>query len=251
MVSIEAVRKVHDFNSLLALCRNELDWDIDPDYEFDELAFEWQADELKLSESSAIRLRDGVVRQLQPFPDIKDQPWGIFFVEFNDQKISLTTLRQVLRTLVPKRRGASPDHKTWHNENLLFICATKDYQRFTFAHFRGQIANRAVLSTLGWERGDTHVRTLCEFNLPALRFPANPDDREAWLKEWRKAFDVEAVTDKFFDDYRKVFTDVEAEAQKTIMETEACRLYTQRLFNRLMFIYFIQKKGSSRNREKR
>src|SRR5439155_14116048 len=66
---------------------------------------------------------------------------------------------------------------------------------------------------------------------------------EGWLKRWRTAFDVEAVTDKFFKDYHKVFVAVEEEVKATINDDEPARLYTQRLFNRLMFIYFIQKKG--------
>ncbi len=87
------------------------------------------------------------------------------------------------------------------------------------------------------------MRTLCQFNLPALRYPTNPTDSENWLKQWRAAFDVEAVTDKFFAEYREVFTEVEDALDKKIPEVEARRMFTQRLFNRLMFLYFIQKKG--------
>ena len=54
---------------------------------------------------------------------------------------------------------------------------------------------------------------------------------------------MEAVTDKFFADYQRVFAQVE-DAVEGIpeAETEQRRLYTQRLFNRLMFLRFIEKK---------
>jgi hypothetical protein len=234
-----AVRNVTDYPSLMTLFAEELEWDIDPARSQDEVTFDWTSDELKLLESSAQRLKDGLVRQLR-FKGAQP-PLGVFFVEFNDDRIYRTALRQVLRGLVPKRRR-EPNLPAWQHDNLLFICTTRDYQRFTFAHFRGQQANRAVLATFSWERGDTHIRTLCQFNLPALAWPHDPSDVEAWLKQWRGAFDVEAVTDNFFKSYHSVFNTAETEVRKSIGEPETARLYTQRLFNRLMFLYFIQKK---------
>lgn len=57
-----------------------------------------------------------------------------------------------------------------------------------------------------------------------------------------EAFNVEPVTDEFFREYARVFEEVE-NAIGGIENGERKRLYTQRLFNRLMFIAFIQKKG--------
>src|SRR5207245_1741214 len=57
-----------------------------------------------------------------------------------------------------------------------------------------------------------------------------------------EAFDVEAVTQRFFEQYRQVFERVEASNQG-IADANRKRMFTQRLFNRLMFIAFIQKKG--------
>ncbi len=53
---------------------------------------------------------------------------------------------------------------------------------------------------------------------------------------------MEAVTKRFFVEYRAVFEKVEASV-KGVPNRETRRLYTQRLFNRLMFLYFIQRKG--------
>lgn len=233
-----AVRSVDSFESLLALLRAELGWPLPDRRDFDELTFGWSANELKVSESAAQRLQDGTVYQLRNFHP--QQPWGIFLVIFNEPRISITSLRQVLRGLVPNRRQAS-HLPGWHHENLLFICTTRDYDRFTFAHFRGEKAQRAVLTTFGWDRGETAIRTLCEFNLKALHFPDDPKQDKKWLEEWRKAFDVEKVTKEFFKTYRQVFEHVESLV--TGVEGETKRLFVQKLFNRLMFVRFLQKKG--------
>ncbi|AFZ51944.1 Eco57I restriction-modification methylase domain-containing protein [Dactylococcopsis salina] len=58
-----------------------------------------------------------------------------------------------------------------------------------------------------------------------------------------EAFDVEQVTQKFFKAYREVFEQVETLIEPTLTDQEQRRIFTQKLFNRLMFIAFIQKKG--------
>ena len=57
------------------------------------------------------------------------------------------------------------------------------------------------------------------------------------------AFDVEPVTKEFFTEYRRIFEEVEEAITGFGRDKDRKRLYTQRLFNRLMFIAFIQKKG--------
>ncbi len=235
-----AVRNVKDLNTLVELLTSELHWEIEPG-PLEDITFEWSADELRVSESSAKRLNDGSVFQLRPSPSVTNPPWGIFFVRFADEKIYRGVLRQVLRGLVKKKKPTS-DVPAWNHENLLFICATKDFEQFTFAHFHGQKAENAVLSTFGWQRGDTHIRTLCEFNLESLKWPRDEKDVAAWLKKWSGAFDVERVTDEFFRRYNDLFTGVEKEVKQAIKDERKARLFTQKLFNRLMFVYFIQKK---------
>jgi type I restriction-modification system DNA methylase subunit len=55
------------------------------------------------------------------------------------------------------------------------------------------------------------------------------------------AFDVEAVTRDFFATYRTVFEQVEKLV--TGLRGEEERLFTQRLFNRLLFLIFLERKG--------
>ncbi len=59
-----------------------------------------------------------------------------------------------------------------------------------------------------------------------------------------KAFDVEAVTKQFFEEYKRVFDSVIASVKGFgPTEDEAKKLFVQTLFNRLMFIYFLSRKG--------
>ena len=244
------IRHIRDFDSLLDFFRDKLDWPIPEDVELEDVAFPWSPEDLDLDEPTEERIVD--CKQLPPFPPIQftllgegTQPWGIFFLQFNSESVYRTALRRVLRGLV-ERRERDPNLPAWEHDQLLFICTTTDFQRFAFAHFAAN-ANwrRSVLSIFSWEHGDTHIRTLCEYNLPALAFPSDGfSDNETWLNAWKEAFDVEIVTDKFFADYQRVFAQVEAAVEGIPEnELETRRLWTQRLFNRLMFLRFIEKKG--------
>lgn len=56
------------------------------------------------------------------------------------------------------------------------------------------------------------------------------------------AYDVEPVTKEFFTTYRAVFERV-MEMVQGVPDAEDRRLFCQALFNRLMFLYFLQRKG--------
>ena len=250
-ITPDDIQNIRDFETLLDFLRNKLGWRIPEDVELEDVAFPWSAEDLDLDEPTEERIVD--CKQLSPFPPAElslglieeTQPWGIFFLQFNSESVYRTALRRVLRGLV-ERRDQDASLPAWEHDQLLFICTTADFQRFAFAHFSAnENWRRSVLSIFSWEQGDTHIRTLCEYNLPALTFPYEGfSDDQVWLKAWQDAFDVEAVTDKFFADYQRVFAQVE-DAVEGVPEndTEARRLYTQRLFNRLMFLRFIEKKG--------
>ncbi len=81
--------------------------------------------------------------------------------------------------------------------------------------------------------------------------PLLTSENSPTVEEIEKAFSIEVVTDAFFEGYKVVFENVEFMLTRSIPDTksndkeaqEKRRLFTQRLFNRLMFIYFLQKKG--------
>ena len=57
-----------------------------------------------------------------------------------------------------------------------------------------------------------------------------------------RAFDVEPVTSRFFAEYSRVFERVE-HSVTGFASVEDRHLFVQTLFNRLMFVYFLQRKG--------
>ena len=177
-IMLNDIHSIYDSDTLSNFLREKLDWPIPEGVELEDIAFPWSPEELDLDEPTEGRIVD--CQQLPPFPTDQlelgffegTQPWGIFFVQFKSESIYRTALRRVLRGLVEKR-DRDPSLPVWNHDQLLFICTTADFQRFAFAHFAStENWRRAVLSIFSWEQGDTHIRTLCEHNLPALAFPA-------------------------------------------------------------------------------
>jgi len=236
-VSEHSVRAIRDLPSLLQFLERDLLWKLPSNPTLEEATFEWSASELRLNEATQSKLGGGSILQLRPMTP--DQPWGIFIVNFTDGQVYKTALRQVLRGLVPKRRRDS-NLPAWRHENLLFICTTKE-REFTFAHFRGEKPERAKLVRFSWSP-DEPIRTLCEFNLPALRMPEDPSNRSEWIEGWTKAFDVEKVTEQFFNNYRIVFDHLQKLLYKQSKDKQWAHDYALQFLNRLMFLYFIQKK---------
>ncbi len=229
------LRSVSDRDSFFAFLADEsggLGWtDVSPDTTFD-----YTADELALGESSGQRIHS--IQQIQNIS--ANQPFGVFLIEFTSGK-SLETLplRAVLRGLSESRRDALLN--AWNTGDLIFFC-TADYKEFSVAHFRGSSHTRATISVFGWKHGGTALQTLCKHNLPCLRKPEDLSNANAWREQWVAAWDVEAATKRFYREFKRVF--LEAEDSITgIASVGKKRLYTLRLFNRLMFIHFLGKKG--------
>ena len=229
-ITEERVQRIHDEASLFDFLGQELGWPVasTPDtYPFD-------ADELGLTEEETKQIKQ--IRQIAPFE--QNQPWGIFLVEFHGKKVYQGALRRVLRGLSETRRDRDASLPAWKAANLLFIC-TPNFKEFSFARFEGQTHTKATLSVFGWDEHESGLRTLCEYNLPALRYPHAGTTGADWLAHWATAWNVERVTERFYEEYKKVFDQVEGMITGVAGDK---RLFTQRLFNRLMFIQFLSKK---------
>ena len=161
------IQKVHNFESLVDFLRDTLYWPIpDEGLEFEEITYDWSAEDLELDADTQARIIS--CRQL-PLYDLEfdlsavsrksnantqtyqlqlfdcnslesQQPWGIFFIEFADDvelDACRTLLRRVLRGLVDGR-----NHNVWlpfwDYDRLLFICTTANFQDIGFACFRGK-----------------------------------------------------------------------------------------------------------------
>jgi hypothetical protein len=236
----ERLRSIKTFVELVKYLRDELEWPIESD-QMDELTFDWSADDLRVSESKTRHLEAGIIRQLRPL--VQNQPWGIFFVEFADDKVHRTALREILRGLVPKRRR-EPNLPAWQHEDLLFICTTMDCERFTFVHFRGEKAQKARLASFGWQRESPYLRTLCEFNLPKLRWPEDPGNADQWRSSWASAFDKEPLTKEFFRRFDDALERVKGDLEN-LQKMPSAEAYSraQMLLERLLFLYFLKNRG--------
>jgi len=239
-IPVERIRQIRSFPSLVKFLRDELDWPIQ-DCEPDDLTFDWSADTLRVADCHTKALSGGLIRQLRPMT--AKQLWGIFLVEFNDDRIHRGLLREILRGLVANRRR-DPHLPAWQHDNLLFICATRDYDRITFAHFRGEKMQKARLAMFGWQRESPFIRTLCEFNLPALHWPDDPSDSAGWLRQWSTAFDKEPLTREFFKRFDKSLEAIKTDLEQ-LQKLPSAEAYSraQLLLERLLFLYFLQNRG--------
>jgi len=115
---------------------------------------------------------------------------------------------------------------------------------FVWARDRG--GKRVELRTLPYEQA-TPARTTLE-RLAALAFRFDEFDQfggvapTTVLERLNTAFDVELVTKQFFATYRRCFEQAEQLIQG-FADANARRLFVQKLFNRLMFIVFLERKG--------
>ena len=161
------IQKIHDFESLAGFLRDSLNWPIpDEGLDFEEITYDWSAEDLELDADTQARIVG--CRQLQLFdlefdlsavdPELgadaqahqqllielsvleERQPWGIFFIQFeNDVELDAcrTLLRRVLRGLVD-----GPNHSAslpfWKHDKLLFICTTTNFRNIGFTCFRGK-----------------------------------------------------------------------------------------------------------------
>jgi predicted helicase len=190
----ERLRAIKTFPQLVVYLRDELGWEVSSD-DFEELTFEYSAEELGLDSKSAAKVKE--IRRLRPL--VTNQPWGIFFVNFEPKRLPVVALRRVLRALVTKKRAsANPSERpAWAMGDLLFISSygEADHRDISFAHFveSQEKGDLPTLKVLGWDDEDTGLRLrdvhtrLREF----LLWPEDAKDTKKWRERWSKAFLLE------------------------------------------------------------
>src|SRR5262245_10872201 len=99
---LERLRGIKTLPQLTAYLRDELDWPIENGDE-DAITFDYEAAELGLDESTAVRIRE--IKQLRPLSG--NQPWGIFFINFEKKRLPVVVMRRILRALVFKKRDSA------------------------------------------------------------------------------------------------------------------------------------------------
>jgi predicted RNase H-like HicB family nuclease len=170
------------------------------------------------------------VRQM--LRDAANEPQDIQILEgFNLTDLDPETLKAFRQRFVSRE----PDHPWLGLDDKNLLIQLGGWQRDRITEKEG--LTLAGLLMFGQLRTATERISLLD--LERISPTAAPLDIQTVHDE---AFDVEAVTQEFFKEYRRTFEKVEGLIQG-IGGDERKRLFTQKLFNRLMFIAFIEKKG--------
>lgn len=166
-----------------------LDWPIGfGDFEIpDDILYDFTAADLNLKPGEFAKIRS--LRQLPPLET--DQPWGIFLVEFETRRFSITALRKILSRLVPSRRN-SLFHPVWRSKDLLFLCfwgsgADRTVCLARFAEEPGAISSVRTIHCAPATEDPAHLLRFAN-RLAPLHWPASGTSADAWHKGWNQAF---------------------------------------------------------------
>jgi hypothetical protein len=120
-----------------------------------------------------------------------NQPWGVFWIQFEQKQLPVVVMRRILSALVRKQRGKRGSQKTWDLPDLMFISATGagNERGISFAHFQ-EVDGKPQLRTFAWDVKETHLYYIKNLNLNALRWPVDARDVDAWRRQWGEAFTV-------------------------------------------------------------
>ena len=201
----EQLRHIHNIPALVKYLDEELGWPIAAD-DWEDAVFDWKPEELNLKPEHQVAIRS--IKQLRPL--VSNQPWGVFFVDFDKRELPIVVLRRVLNGLAIKRRVKGSGHQTWTARDLLFVSSfgegtPSNPREMALAHFTDEsdIGDLPTLRVLGWDEEDTGLqlsyvaKTLKE----KLRWPAlttSKAEQDAWRVQWAAAFSLQ---------YRQVIND--------------------------------------------
>jgi type I restriction-modification system DNA methylase subunit len=184
-MNTESIKTIKDFKSLAHFLAEELSWPIDPDnVDVDDLVFEYKPEDIGLSDEFAAKVQ--AIKQIRPLD--ANQPWSIFWIDFENKKLPLTVLRRILNAFVNKRRGNSRNIATKEMEDIMFVSGHgEDRNRaITFAHFK-RLDDVETIREFYWDGHETKFDHIASY-LEKLEWPNNTTDIEGWRKKWKAAF---------------------------------------------------------------
>lgn len=178
-----------------------------------------------------------------------DGDFHIIYSRLASDKLLLTDERPVVSRLLREHPYAlfvfsTRDRSRWHFVNV------KDAERVARDEHEGR-KQRLLFRRIAVGR-EERLRTATE-RLTMIDLKREGQQQGLWglppLQVQRvhdEAFDVEKVTEEFYADYRKVFADLQKRLVRQVPKSETAAEwahdYALQLLNRLMFLYFIQRK---------
>ena len=192
-LSGSVLRRIRTQSDLFEYLGEELGWPLDiADMDEEHLTWEWLPEEVGIDPAEMSSLRR--LRQLRPLS--ADQPWGIFFVEFDRERLPVTQFRRVAQAFARRRSQRAPgdNRPRWDAENLLFVVTTGGDQtvQLHLLALWNRDGRADEIRSLAWrprQGSDRHLARLHHELLPSLAWPV--DDRAAagpWTAQWREAF---------------------------------------------------------------
>lgn len=214
----EDIQKIDSFEKLASVLHEKLDWP----------TAEWKPFGGVKGLYGIPKKDMGDVQSLSAINLDDTQAWGIFLVDFGDEKLVRKALRAILSKVAEKAREDDNLPK-WPVDSILFICRSNK-KDWTFVRFTGSRA-QAKISSFGWS-DPLEARTAIECL-----------NKLEWGKDWDDAWAVEKLTKDFFTKLSELFFDTVDAVEKAIPDENERRLFVQKLFNRLIFLRFVEKKG--------
>lgn len=160
----------------------------------------------------------------------------------NQYSVILITINQNIESKREKKNASAIIRSVYKSlpeniKNSLIILSSDSFKSLLFAHVRNfdkTIRIRKFLINF-----PKFYWTPLE-QLSKLDINTSPENAATNLES---CFDVDAVSEEFFSEYQKIFNKFKAEITSQIKDEDKAHDFTQQLFGRLMFIYFLQKKG--------
>jgi hypothetical protein len=161
----------------------------------------------------------------------------IYHIELKTDKLRRTDFRRILE----------PFYRRFPQGNNLFVFTLpqRPYRELAF------VSPQRLLRRREQERVFLHLRTLRVLreepyatDLEILQEIANPpSDPQAIWERHESAFNIERVTEKFFNEYRDALNGMIERLRPTNGDRSSRFAYAQLLLNRLMVCYFLARKG--------
>ncbi len=174
-------------------------------------------------------------------PPVPNSPYEPI-AELGGVRVFLCVLQSNRLPSLTERRKLYEDLFRTYGEHLL-VYQTADARQLAFVWARRLPTQKIEFRTLPYE---VHLpaRTTLE-QLSELAFPLNAPEPSLTelLTRLDRAFDVEAVTQRFFQEFKRRFEAVETTLQACLPSKAERALFTLKLFNRLLFIRFLERKG--------
>lgn len=223
-ITPDRLTQIRTDRDLLSFLQGDLNWRLEgePDIDF--------YDEPELAQDlSRVRAR---VRSLVPV-SVEDE-WLILLVDFQAQYYR-RDLRSLLRSIRKNQRLSN--RFEGRSKTLFIVTMPKDtglYADVQFVRFFERPKGAPEVRSFGW-RNTFAGRTVCDINLPALSWSNRP--------AWEEAWSVEALTERFYDEFERVFYDFKSQVLSPDQGSDDdLQAFCQLWFNRLLLLAFVERR---------